>query len=202
MWLLRLPGLVRVLERFGVLCRWRAGMTLDLSRLQERPRLPLGYEIVPWDGMRLREVALADHEAYLGTVDAHLYWQYFSTPAGCERMWREAISGRFGGFSPEHTRLLMHEGHICGNVMSSLRSPSDGFIGNLSVVPEHRGGTGTALLLEALWSFKNAGVRRVSLAVTLDNRRAYHLYERLGFEIHGEFPLVVRPRGGIFITAG
>jgi len=193
MFLLRWPLMNQVLERFGILCRWRAGMSLDLRLLQERPHLPPGYELVSWDAHRLWEVACMDHRAYAGTLDARLYWQYFSTPEGCERMWREAIAGKFGRFDPERTLLLLHQGRICGDIMASIRTPREGFIGNLAVEPQHRGGTGTALLLECLWRYREAGFDRVSLAVTLENERAYHLYSRLGFVVSGQFPLVTRP---------
>lgn len=193
MFLFRAPILSQLLERFGVLCRWRAGMTLDLRRLQERPELPPGYEIVSWDLRRLREVAALDYSAYHGSLDARLYWQYFSSIHGCERMWREAVSGKFGRFDAERTLLLVRDGEICGDIMASARTAREGFIGNLAVAPEHRGGTGTALLLTCLWRYKDAGFDRVSLAVTLENRRAYHLYSRLGFTVNGQFPLITRP---------
>jgi ribosomal protein S18 acetylase RimI-like enzyme len=108
-------------------------------------------------------------------------------------MWREAISGKFGRFDPERTLILTREGRVCGDLMASLRGPREGFIGNLAVAPQHRGGTGRALLLTCLWSYRDAGFERVSLAVTLDNQRAYRLYSRLGFVISGRFPLVTRP---------
>jgi len=193
MFLLHLPVVARFLERCGMLCRWRAGMTLDLRRLQERPRLPFGYEIREWDPGYLREVACLDYRAYLGSLDARLYWQYFSSPEGCERMWREAIDGKFGRFDRDRTLLLFREGQVCGDVMAAARLPSEGFIGNLAVAPEHRGGTGTALLLTCLWRYRDAGFDRVSLAVTLDNERAYRLYSRLGFVQNGRFPLITRP---------
>lgn len=193
MFLLRVPMMNQVLERFGVLCRWRAGMTLDLDALGERPELPPGYEITEWDASRLAEVARLDYLAYRGSLDARLYWQYFSSPQGCEQMWREAIAGKFGRFDPERTLLLVYRGRICGDIMASVRNPREGFIGNLAVAPEHRGGTGSALLLSCLWRYRQAGFDRVSLAVTLDNRRAYRLYSRLGFKINGRFPLLTRP---------
>jgi ribosomal protein S18 acetylase RimI-like enzyme len=193
MFILRVPIMNQVLERFGVLCRWRAGMTLDLRRLSERPALPAGYEIVEWDAARLGEVAHVDWLSYRNSLDAKLYWQYFSTPAGCELMWREAIAGKFGRFDPQRTLLLMKDGRVCGDVMASARTPREGFIGNLAVEPRHRGGTGVALLMECLWRYKDAGFERVSLAVTLDNVRAYRLYSKLGFVISGRFPLIARP---------
>jgi ribosomal protein S18 acetylase RimI-like enzyme len=193
MFILTQPLVNRTLERWGVLCRWRAGMTVDLRALQEQPTLPARYELVEWDPARLPEVAQVDYEAYCGTLDSRLYWQYFQSPRGCERMWREAMGGKFGRFDPGRTLLLLHEGRVCGNIMASLRSPREGFIGNLAVLPEHRGGTGKALLLSCLWRFRSAGIERVSLAVTLDNERAYHLYRRLGFNITARFPQVTRP---------
>lgn len=197
MFLLSVPMMSQVLERFGVLCRWRAAMTLDLRRLTDAPRLDPGYEILAWDPARLEEIAHLDHEAYRDTLDARLYWQYFSTPEGCARMWREALAGKFGRFDTQRTLLLVRDGRICGDVMAAARGTTEGFIGNLAVAPEHRGGTGTALLLTCLRRFQEAGFQRVSLAVTLENRRAYHLYTRLGFVENGRFPLVSRPAEGV-----
>ncbi len=79
--------------------------------------------------------------------------------------------------------------------MASIRSPREGFIGNLAVSPQHRGGTGAALLLTCLWRYRDAGFDRVSLAVTLENQRAFQLYTRLGFVISGHFPLITRLNG-------
>jgi ribosomal protein S18 acetylase RimI-like enzyme len=193
MFLAHVPMVGRLLERFGVLCKWRAGMTLELSRLQERPALPPGYEIVTWDPGRMAEVADVDYRAYTGSLDSRLYWQYFSAPRECEKMWREAISGKFGRFDAQRSLLLLHEGRVCGDVMASVRSSRDAFIGNLAVAPEHRGGTGRALLLTCLWRYREAGFQRVSLAVTLENDRAFRLYSGLGFVVSGRFPLVTRP---------
>ncbi|MCC2669160.1 MAG: putative n-terminal acetyltransferase [Armatimonadetes bacterium] len=193
MLILDVPFVNRLLERCGVIARWRAGMTLDLSRLTEPPVLPEGYEIVEWDPARLPEIAWVDHLAYRDTLDARLYWQYFSTPAGCELMWREALEGKFGRFDAQRTLILIRDGRVCGDIMASIRNPSEGFVGNLAVSPEHRGGTGRALLLSCLWRFRDAGFERVSLAVTLDNQPAYRLYSRLGFVMNNRFPLVARP---------
>jgi ribosomal protein S18 acetylase RimI-like enzyme len=193
MFLLQVPVVARLMERWGILCRWRAGMTLDLQRLSERPSLPPEYELREWDERLLTEVARLDLAAYRGTLDGLLYWQYFSSAAGCERMWREALSGKFGRFDPKRTLLLCREGRVCGDVMAAIRNPREAFIGNLAVAPEHRGGTGSALLLTCLWRYREAGFERVSLAVTLDNQRAFRLYRRIGFVVNGQFPLVTRP---------
>lgn len=192
--LLRLPAVTRLMERFGILCRWRAAMTLELDRLTERPALPSEYTVQAWRDGELSAVSTLDYLAYRGTLDANLYWQYFSTPEGCRRMWTEAIAGKFGRFDPARTLLLYRDGELVGDVMASIRNPREAFIGNLAVLPEHRGGTGAALLLECLWRYREAGFNRVSLAVTLDNQRAFQLYTRLGFTVSNRFLLITRPR--------
>jgi ribosomal protein S18 acetylase RimI-like enzyme len=182
-----------LLDRVGIMYRWRAAMRLNLEDLQELPHLPAGYAIAPWDPARLDEVAEVDYCAYQGTVDGSLYHSYFATREGCKRMWHEAISvGRFGRFDAERTLLLVQEHRICGDVMASQTAARDAFIGNLAVHPQHRGGTGRALLLTCLWRYRNAGYERVSLAVTYENYRAFRLYESLGFRVMGRFPIVTR----------
>lgn len=165
-------------------------MSLNLLKLTERPQLPPGYQVIPWDQSRLAEVVRVDHLSYRDTIDCDLYWPYFASIAGCERMWREAFTGRFGRFDPDRTLLLVRDGAVVGDVMASVRSPVEGFVGNLAVLPEHRGGTGRALLLSCLWRFREASFRKVSLAVTLENRRAHHLYRSLGFQQTSWFPVV------------
>ncbi len=192
--LLRMPAVSRLLERFGVLCRWRAAMVLELDALTDRPELPKECAVRAWEDTALSEVARLDYAAYQGTLDANLYWQYFSSVEGCRRMWTEAIAGKFGRFDPARTLLLYCGGELVGDVMASIRNPREAFIGNLAVLPEWRGGLGAALLLECLWRYREAGFNRVSLAVTLDNKRAFQLYTRLGFKVSTRFLLITRPR--------
>jgi ribosomal protein S18 acetylase RimI-like enzyme len=184
------PMIPQLLDRVGIVYRWRAAMRLILADLREPPNLRAGYSIVPWDLSRLDEVAGVDQLAYEGTVDGQLYRTYFATADGCKRMWRESISGRFGRFDAERSLLLVRGSRICGDVMASLTGPKDAFIGNLAIHPQDRGGTGRALLLTCLWRYREAGYERVSLAVTFDNQRAFRLYQTIGFHVVGRFPIV------------
>jgi ribosomal protein S18 acetylase RimI-like enzyme len=180
-------------------------MGLRLADLSEPPQLPPGYQIVPWGPEHLEAVADVDWHAYRRTIDATLYWRYFRTPRDCRRMWQEATRGKFGLFDAERTRLLFHEGKLCGDVLCVIRPSGEGFIGNLAILPEHRGGTGRALLLSALWAFREAGIARVSLAVTLANQRAVRLYTSVGFRQLYRFPMAARPGpwvDGVWRTAG
>jgi ribosomal protein S18 acetylase RimI-like enzyme len=177
-------------------------MGLSLAALAEQPRLPEGYTIVPWDPVWLDPLGEIDRRSYAGTIDAALYGRYFRTARGSRRLWDEAISGRFGRFDPARTLLLMRDGQPCGHLMASMRSAREGFIGNLAVLPEDRGGTGRALMLECLWRFRHAGFQTVSLAVTFENERALHLYKSLGFIVRYRFPVLARPEGGLSPLAG
>jgi ribosomal protein S18 acetylase RimI-like enzyme len=190
----RVPLAARLLAPFGVIYRWRAAMSIPLAGLTEEPRLPEGYSVIPWEPSWLDRVGEIDRRSYAGTVDARLYSQYFRTAEGSKRLWREAMAGRFGRFDGERTLLLMREGEPRGHVMACLRAAREGFIGNLAVLPEDRGGTGRALLLECLWRYRRAGFQSVSLAVTLENRRALRLYESMGFSVRYRFPVLARPR--------
>ncbi len=172
-------------------------MSLTLDRLTEEPRFPEGYRSVAWDAAWLDQLAEIDRRSYAGTIDAALYSHYFSTAQGSRRLWQEAIAGRFGRFDRERTLLLMRDGDPRGHIMTSIRSSREGFIGNLAVLPEDRGGTGRALLLDCLWCYRRAGFQSVSLAVTLENERALRLYQSLGFTVRYRFPVWARPVNGL-----
>jgi len=189
-----LPLLGRLLAPFGVIYRWRAAMALALEGLTEPPRFPEGYSVTPWDPVWLDCLGEIDRRSYAGTIDAALYSRYFCSAAGSRRLWDEALRGRFGRFDAERTLLLLRDGEPRGHLMASIRSPREGFIGDLAVLPEDRGGTGRALLLESLWRYRRAGFQWVTLAVTLENHRAVHLYESLGFKIRYKFPVMALHR--------
>jgi len=62
--------------------------------------------------------------------------------------------------------------------------PQAGFIQNIGVSPAHRGkGFGTEMLRFCLNLFKETGSKEAGLGVHVDNKRAIHVYEKLGFSI-------------------
>ncbi len=62
--------------------------------------------------------------------------------------------------------------------------PPSGFIQNIGVAPAYRGkGLGKEMLRFCLKLFKDAGCEKAGLGVHVDNTRAIHVYEKLGFSV-------------------
>jgi ribosomal protein S18 acetylase RimI-like enzyme len=85
-----------------------------------------------------------------------------------------------------------------------MLAPGVGHVTQICVVPSLRGkGLGYELLRRSLLALAEAGCGQASLTVTLANRDAVRLYERVGFETTHEFSALVwdrdtepRPSGG------
>ncbi|HYU41320.1 MAG TPA: GNAT family N-acetyltransferase, partial [Vicinamibacteria bacterium] len=91
-----------------------------------------------------------------------------------------------------------------GVVLSSHLSRTNGHICQVSVAPDAQGsGLGEVLMTSALAAFAKEGLATASLSVTFDNRRAYRLYQRLGFRLRKEFAAHawVRPPARIELPA-
>jgi ribosomal protein S18 acetylase RimI-like enzyme len=73
-------------------------------------------------------------------------------------------------------------------LLASRLSRLAGHVCQVSVVPDLQArGLGATLVAAALSAFRRQGLRRATLSVTRDNRRAYELYLRLGFEVRKVF---------------
>lgn len=65
--------------------------------------------------------------------------------------------------------------------------PQTGFISNIGVVPTHRGkGFGSEMLRFCLQLSKETGAKTARLGVHVKNKRAIHVYEKLGFSVDGQ----------------
>ena len=82
---------------------------------------------------------------------------------------------------------LVHDDVVVVLLASQL-SRTNGHVCQVSVLPDVQSrGLGTVLVSSALDAFRREGLETASLSVTVDNRRAYDLYRRLGFELRKEF---------------
>lgn len=160
-----------------------AGCRTDLAPAYRAP-LPAGYRLVAWNDALLDVHARTKFRSFRDEIDAVVF-PCLGELDGCRRLMRE-IRGK-SGFLPEASWLIAwgrspEELTWCGTIQGVCERPSLGMIQNIGVVPEHRGrGLGTALVHQAMLGFRQYGLSRASLEVTVANGRAVELYQRLGF---------------------
>lgn len=167
---------------------------------------------VPASGWKLRPLRREDlapaahviHASHRGSLDAALNLTY-ATPSYC-RGFVETLVLRAGcgRFDPDASFLAEGPGGPAGVILSSHLSRTNGHICQVSVAPEVQGrGLGEVLMSSALAAFRKEGLTTASLSVTFDNRRAYRLYQGLGFRLQKEFAAHawVRPPARIELPA-
>jgi ribosomal protein S18 acetylase RimI-like enzyme len=128
------------------------------------------------------------HKSHAGTLDAALNLTY-ATPGLC-RGFVETLVLRSGcgRFDPEASLVAEGPRGPVGVLLASQLSRTNGHVCQVSVLPDVQSrGLGTVLVSSALEAFRREGLETASLSVTVDNRRAYELYRRLGFELRKEF---------------
>lgn len=171
----------------------RFRMEFDLTRQIPRFELPPGYSFLPWDELLLESHAETKYQCFRQELDANVF-PCLGDREGCRRLMSEIT--RREGFVEGATWLLQFvpdvaapqqsleeaAGEFCGTIQGIADADDFGSIQNLGVIPAHRGrGLGTGLLFQALWGFRQAGLRRATLEVTAQNIGAVRLYQRLGF---------------------
>jgi ribosomal protein S18 acetylase RimI-like enzyme len=164
----------------------RYRMEFDLARAVPcAPDLADDYRLLEWDPALVEAHADAKYRSFRHEIDAHVF-PCLADYEGCLRLMRE-ISRR-EGFLSGATWLIGHRAigrrqmEYCGTVQGIGDERGLGSIQNLGVTPEHRGlGLAKALMVYALQGFRQAGMRRVTLEVTGQNKPAVGLYEQLGF---------------------
>ena len=162
----------------------RYRMEADLSECDFSDRsVPLGYRLVPWHPELLETHAETKYQSFADELDSHVF-PCLGELDGCLRLMREITAK--ASFLPEVTWLAVTDGQSepCGTIQGLAASGGVGSIQNLGVVPKHRGhGLGRSLLVHALSGFWGAGLDRVSLEVTAENRGAIRLYREAGFKV-------------------
>jgi mycothiol synthase len=158
----------------------------DFADVPDLP-LPDGFELRPIDptdrAMHRRvfdaaNVAFADH------------WGN-SESDGSESSYRAFIGDP--AFRPDLWRVAFHGDEIAGQILNFLEPAGEagkvlGMTESISVQPRfRRRGLARALLAESLRAVRDAGATCAALGVDTDNaRRAFDLYESLGFRIVSE----------------
>ena len=128
------------------------------------------------------------HRSHQGSLDAALNLTY-ATPAHCRSFVETLVlRGGCGRFNAEASFLAEGPQGPVGVLLASHLSRSNGHVCQVSVMPECQArGLGRILMTAALEAFFQQGLTTASLSVTVDNTRAYRLYQRLGFRLRKEF---------------
>ena len=163
-------------------------------------------------GVRLRPLRREDlslaariiYRSHQATLDAALNLTY-ATETHC-RAFVETLVMRAGcgTFDTEASFVAETGGRPAGVLLASGLSTSAGHVCQVSVDPDcQRRGVGESLMLEALRAFRRGGRSHASLSVTVDNRGAYRLYERLAFRVRRPFAAFawVRPPARIAVPS-
>lgn len=163
----------------------RYRMEYDLARIPRVPDLPAGYHVLAWKEALLEAHADTKYRCFRYELDANVF-PCLGERDGCLRLMSEIA--RRTGFLEGATWLLACEAAegseeaFCGTVQGICDPEGFGSIQNLGVTPAHRGlGLGSHLMIQALYGFRAAGLRRACLEVTAQNVGAIRLYQRLGF---------------------
>jgi GNAT superfamily N-acetyltransferase len=156
----------------------RYKMEVDLRTLP-LPQLPEEFTFAAWSYELLDVHADTLFGSFHQEIDAQVF-PSFGDRQGSLCLMIEITRKR--GFLPEATWLLLGPVGACGTVQGLRERNGVGSIQNLGILPGWRGrGLGTALLLQALHGFRQAGLHRALLEVTAQNEPAVRLYRRLGF---------------------
>jgi ribosomal protein S18 acetylase RimI-like enzyme len=179
----------------------RGFMMMDASRsFALRPGPASGKALIEaWGVRRMDEAAEVIASAYQGHVDGDVNDQYRSVP-GARRFLNNLIQypGCGAFFQPaSYVAIDAWTGRACGISLTSMLSPGVGHITQICVVPTLKGkGLGYELLRRSLLALAEAGFRKASLTVTLANREAVRLYQRVGFETAHAFSALVWDKDG------
>ncbi|TCL59372.1 ribosomal protein S18 acetylase RimI-like enzyme [Kineothrix alysoides] len=84
----------------------------------------------------------------------------------------------------------------CGHCAIYMNQKEESYISSFGVLPEYQGlGAGSLLMQNVLQNATGQGIRKISLEVHKDNKKALRLYSSMGFksmEIEGEFIKMVK----------
>ncbi|MEM7243705.1 MAG: N-acetyltransferase [Acidobacteriota bacterium] len=172
----------RAMTARGVTVTPRDWLALDLRRLPAEPT-GLDLRLAPWTVRSIAECADLLVQAHQGSTEAainatfrdrrsaHSYLEDLVRGPGC------------GRFSPSISRLAHVDGRLAGFCVVTDVGPAAAHLPQVAVAPDcWGGGVGTALLLAAATSAREAGHSWLTLSVSRSNARAAEWYRRLGFQ--------------------
>lgn len=155
----------------------------------------LNVTIRAWEEADFALATRIIHRSYRGGPDSRINSQYRSEE-GCAELLNILTDHIWcGDFLPYISRVAVRSStqNMVGVLVASRIAPRAGHIGQISVHPAYQNqGLGRRMLNDALEEFDRYGFDSVSLAVTVTNKLALHLYESCGFHRIHTFPVFCR----------
>jgi ribosomal protein S18 acetylase RimI-like enzyme len=184
---------VRFFERLGFRSFERCFLQRDCK--------PIGFSppsaeltIERWSDTATEAAARLTARAYEGLTDREMA-RHYQSPEGClEFLCGMILRPGCGVFLKEASFCIWTAGsrRLAGYILTSLISPKNGHIPQVTIAPDFQGrGLGTLLIGQALQSLSDMGCQQVSLSVTRANHKALSLYQHLGFQTLFTFPSFV-----------
>ena len=167
----------------------------------KKPQFEQGYSIVNWDEKYTQNAIEIINEAFKDASDA-LFDPRFLTIEGCKDIVDKILSGIYGEFLPNMTKVALYDNEPVGLCFVNI---TGGEIGNLPLVgvkKEHaKKGLGKALVFTAVeHSFEMAQkgdlkLTEINASVETDNFAAIKMYRYAGFKEDYNYPQAYLPAG-------
>lgn len=181
------------LKKAGFMVFPRAQMMLDLTDDLETPIfIPKDYQLVPFAKEQVNDIMEVIKAANTeGHSDYYIYPE-MSDVVICREVFG-SFSNDYADFDKDLNPQIAHNGKIVGMSFVMTTNPETAFIAEISVHPDHqRKGLGKALMNSIIENCRKKGIKRLRLAVTIDNSGAYQLYKKLGFKETKELLAIVK----------
>lgn len=181
-------------SEYHVFRRAYLGLRLPTAQPMEERELPPDMVLRSWTALDQEQAAHLIPITYAGHTDSLINDQYRDV-AGARKFLHNIVQFPGCGVFEAAASVAAYDrrsGKMCGMVLSSIVGEGSGHITQLCVHPDYqRLGLGHELLRHALVLLERAGCHTASLTVTVENRTARMLYERLGFRVMRKFAAYV-----------
>lgn len=147
----------------------------------------LDYQIIPFTDLFSSELKKLMTRAFKDSIDYQIYSEFFNYP-GQDRMLDKIKGGGYGPFLANCSPLMFDGKKIIGYGLVTAKGSDTSFLMDFAVDPEYqKSGLGKRLLSTIINLLIDSGYKYLTLAVTLENERAYKLYKKAGFKNIGKF---------------
>ena len=155
--------------------------------------LPPNYEIIHFEENFLDETANLLVDSNKGHIDSKIFPDFSNIEASKE-MINNFINNKSGKFKKECSNLIKFENKIIGYCFISVFDGKIGFILDVGIAHNHRRkGLAKCLIIYSMNNLikLDEKIELFELAVTLENKSASNLYEKLGFDYSNYFDVFI-----------